>query len=64
MKVRASDFCNKSFFLTLVEEAQERNQLPKGPLSWDEGDSVVDIDENNASKSGTNVMAKSRYLAI
>lgn len=45
MKVRASDFCNKSFFLTLVEEAQERNQLPKGPLSWDEGDSVVDLDE-------------------
>jgi hypothetical protein len=45
MKVRASDFCNKSFFLSLVEEAQERDQLPKGPLSWDECDSIVDLDE-------------------
>lgn len=45
MLVRAEDFANKNIFLCLAESAQARGLVLDGPLSWDEGDSVVDLDE-------------------
>ena len=44
MIVRAEDFANKQVFLCLAEEAQAAGKVLDGPLSWDEGDSVVDLD--------------------
>lgn len=44
MIVRADDFNNKNVFMMIVEEAQDKNLIPKGPLAWDEK-SVVDLDE-------------------
>ncbi|MDD5649749.1 MAG: hypothetical protein PHF86_04915 [Candidatus Nanoarchaeia archaeon] len=44
MIVRAEDFANKQIFMCLVEEAQAAGKIPKGPLSFDEGDNVVDLD--------------------
>lgn len=45
MILRASDFKDKSFFTGLAEDAQRLGIIPKGSLSSDEGDSVIDIDE-------------------
>lgn len=44
MIVRAEDFANKNVFMCLAEEAQAAGKVPAGPLSFDEGDSVVDLD--------------------
>jgi hypothetical protein len=44
MIVRADDFANKQVFLCLAEEAQAAGKVLDGPLSWDEDDSVVDLD--------------------
>jgi hypothetical protein len=45
MIIRAEDFSNKNVFMSLAEEAQTKGLIPTGSLSWDEGDSVVDLDE-------------------
>lgn len=45
MILRADDFKDKSMFLALVEESQRKGLVSSGPLSFDEGDSVVNLDE-------------------
>lgn len=45
MILRADDFKDRGMFLSLIEEAQALGIVKKGPLSWDEGDSVVDLSE-------------------
>jgi hypothetical protein len=44
MILRADDFKDKGIFLCLAEEAQDKGLITAGSLSWDEGDSVVDLD--------------------
>lgn len=45
MIVRASDFKDPSIFLDLAMDAQNKGLIPAGPLSFDEGDSVVDLND-------------------
>lgn len=45
MIIRAEDFENKNIFLILAEEAQQKGLIAPGPLSWDEGDSIINLNE-------------------
>lgn len=56
MVIRADDFKDRSLFTAIVEEAQDKGIVPQGPISWDEGDSVIDLDnlELNVSPTGLN----------
>lgn len=55
MIVRAEDFMNKQVFFALAESAQARGLVLEGPLSWDEGDSVVDLNELELEVSVTGI---------
>lgn len=56
MIVRAEDFANKNIFLDLAESAQGRGLIPAGPLNWDEGDSIVDLNDLDIEVSVTGIV--------
>ncbi|MDD5649441.1 MAG: hypothetical protein PHF86_03340 [Candidatus Nanoarchaeia archaeon] len=55
MIVRAEDFSNKQVFLCLAEQAQARGLVLNGPISWDEDNSVVDLNELELEVSVTGI---------
>jgi hypothetical protein len=63
MIVRAEDFSNKNIFFCLVEEAQTRGLVLDGPISWDEDNSVVDLNELELEVSVTGITGSNGRVA-